>query len=239
MSRVIGDSGVDVGSAAGVVDGFKKNFALGQSLAVHSISECKRWRGEVQRFGVLAVDVKWIVLEAESSGELAGACVGRAAGLGGQRDDLRQLRMLRSALANDGAHVRRVRGVRPAVVAFGAKSEVRHVAGEVVIIAGVMVAGGAAKIRDRSHDGEVFALFGGEREMLANVHARRSGLDGSKRAAVFHRRLGFHIPHINVRRATAEKKQDGGLGRLRAPASQIGLRSHHRGAKLQTAQSGS
>ena len=188
---------------------------------------------------MLAVDIKWIVLEAESSSELAWACVGRAAGLGGQRDDLRQLWMLRTALANDGAHVRRVRGVRPSVVAFGAKSEVRHVTSEVVIIAGVMVAGGAAEIRDRSHDGEVFPLPGGEREVLADIHARRGGFDGSKRAAIFYRCLGFHIPHINVRRSAAEKKQDGGLGRLRAPASQIALRSHQRGAKLQAAQSGS
>ena len=161
------------------------------------------------------------MLQTEASGELPGARVGRAAGFGGQGDDLRQLGMLGAALTDDGAHVRRVGGVRTTVVALRAESEVRHVAGEVVIISGMMIAGGLPAIGDGPHDGEVFALLGGERQVLANLHAGRGSLDGIEGAAIGERRLGFHVPHVDVRRAAAKEKQDDGFGRLFAATQRI------------------
>ena len=84
----------------------------------------------------------------EPPGELPRPRIRRAAGLVWQRDDLRQLGMLRPALADDRAHVRRVSGVRPAVIALGAKGLIRHVAGEVVIVPSVMVARRLSAIAD-------------------------------------------------------------------------------------------
>ena len=56
--------------------------------------------------------------------------------------------MLGSALANDCAHVRRVGGIGPAVVALGAEGLVGHITGEVVVIACVMVARRLSAIGD-------------------------------------------------------------------------------------------
>ena len=65
-------------------------------------------------------------------------------------------------LANHAAHIRGIGGVRTAIIALRAEGEVRHIAGEIIIISGMMIASGEAKIGDRSHDGQVFALLGGQ-----------------------------------------------------------------------------
>ena len=161
LACVIRDCWVSLGTAPGIVDGLEEHFALGEALAVQSLGQGEGGRGEFQRRLVPAVDVKGIMLQSEASGKLAWARVGRAAGLGGQGDDLRQLGMFLPSLANHAAHVRGIGGVRAAVVALRAEGEIRHIAGEIVIIAGMMIAGGAAEIGHRPHDGQVFALLGG------------------------------------------------------------------------------
>ena len=67
----------------------------------------------------------------------------------------------------------------------------------------------------------MLALLGSERQVLADIHARRGGFDGIERPAIGEWRFGFHIPHVDVRRAAAQEKQNDGFGRLFAATQRI------------------
>ena len=84
----------------------------------------------------------------------------------------------------------------------------------------------------------MFPLLGGHWQVLTNFQVWCGSLDGIEWPTILYRRLGFHVPHIDVGGTAAKEKQDDRLGWLFAPASQIGRRGHQRGAKLQTTQTG-
>ena len=172
-----------------------------------------------------AVDVKRVVLQAEATGELTGTRIWSAAWFGRQGDHLRQLRMLRPALADDAADVGRIVSVRSAIISLGAKGKVRHVAGEVIIITSMMIAGCLTAICNLAYDREMLALFGRERQMLADIHARRSSLNRIEGATVVERRFGLHVPHVDVRRAATKKKKYDGFGGVFLAAQRIGRRA--------------
>ena len=124
------------------------------------------------------------------------------------------MRVRRASHPDHAAHVRPVRRVRAAFVALLFESLIRRVAGEVVVIACVMIARRATAVGDAVNHREMMRLFRKQRQMLAKVNLRRRRADGVEFAAILHRRLRLHVPHVDVRRAAAEEKKDRRFRRL-------------------------
>ena len=80
------------------------------------------------------------------------------------------------------------------------------VAGQVVVVAGVVVAGAAAEVAQRADDGQVMGLLGQVRQVLAQLDAGRRGGDGPKQAAILGGRVGLHVPGVDVRRPAARAR---------------------------------
>src|SRR5207245_11470969 len=105
---------------------------------------------------------------------------------------------------------------------------VRRVAGEVVVIAGVVVAGAAAVVAERTDDGQVVRLAGQVRQVFAQRDTGRTGGDGAERAAVFLGRVRLHVPQVDVRGPAAEPDQNGRTGRAAPPGrSCLGFVGRH------------
>ncbi len=85
-------------------------------------------------------------------------------------------------------------------------------AGEIVVIAGVVIARGLPTISHGADDRQMMRLFRRQGQMLTEPDLRRRGADGVEGTAIFGRRVRLHVPGVDVRRATAEKKEDRGLG---------------------------
>ncbi len=176
--------------------------AGGTHAAGHRECRC----AEIERLIEVAIEIKRIVLEPETAGELARARERQLARLVRKRDDVRQLRVRGPARPGHAAHERPVVGIRPAVVALLLERRVRRVAGEIVIISGVMIPGRAAEIGDAMNQRKAIGLLREQRQMFAKMNLRRRRADRLELAAIFHRRRRFHVPHVDVRRAAAEEK---------------------------------
>ncbi len=116
---------------------------------------------EVQRPIHFAEDIRRVVLDAQAGGELAGTRVLREARLLRQRDQRRQIRMGRPFAGDDRAHERPVGRQRLAGVEELAERRIGFVAGEVVVVAGVVVAGATTVVAQRIDDRQMVRLPGG------------------------------------------------------------------------------
>ena len=96
--------------------------------------------------------------EWEAAGELPRARVGWLAGSVGEREGLRQRGVPGAPGPDDAADRRPVVGLRAAVVALGAERHVRRVAGEVEVVAGMVVTGGLAAVAETMHERQMVRL---------------------------------------------------------------------------------
>src|SRR5207248_2034214 len=109
----------------------------------------------------------------------------------------------------DEGPVGRLRG---AVVEQLAERRVGGVAGEVVVVARVVIAGAAAVVAQRADDGEVVRLAGEARQVLAQADAGGGRGDGPELPAELDRGVGLHVPGVDVRGPAREPDQNGGAG---------------------------
>jgi hypothetical protein len=72
----------------------------------------------------------------------------------------------------------------------------------------MVVACGAPKIGYSMNHSKMMRLFGQQREVFAQLDLRRGGPDWSKLAAVLQGGIGFHVPHVDMRGASAQEEQD-------------------------------
>ena len=181
---------------------------------MHAAFHGQSRRAEVQRLLKFSREIKRVVLHPEPSGKLPRAREGQLARLVRQRDDRRQRRMRRAARADDATHEWPVIGIRAAVVALLLERLIRHVAGEIVVITRVMIAGRAAEIGNAMHERKAVRLLREQRQMFAKMDVRRGRADRLELATKLARRARLHIPHVDVRCAAAEEKEDRGFRRL-------------------------
>ena len=161
--------------------------------------------------------------------ELAGPRVRQLARLVRERDHIGKLRVRRPARADHAAHVRPVLWIRAAIIALLLESRIGRVPREIVVVARVMIARRAAKIRDAMHEGKMVRLLRKHRQVLAKMDVRRARADRLEFTAKLARRLRLHVPHVNVRRAAAEEKKDRGFRGL-ARRDRHGIRTEKRHA---------
>ena len=92
------------------------------------------------------------------------------------------------------------------------KCSVRGVAGEVVVVTGMVVARASAVVAQRANDGQVMGLLRRQGQVFAKLDARCGGGHRLEDAAVFDWSIRLHVPGIDVRCAAAQPDHDGGLG---------------------------
>ena len=119
--------------------------------------------------------------------------------------------MWRTLGGDNRTHEGPIIGERSPIVSQRAECRIGFVTGQVVVVASVVI------IRiDTASDGvderQVVRLLAEQRQVFAQLDSWCGGSDRLKRASILKRCLGFHIPGVNMRRASAEKEQDRRLG---------------------------
>src|SRR6266478_2144723 len=71
--------------------------------------------------------------------------------------------------------------------------------------------------------------------MFAELYAGNGGRDRLELAAHFLRRIGLHVPHIEVRRPAIEEEEDAGVGVLASLANGVGTEQLRQSQPQQTA----
>src|SRR5665213_2543677 len=176
--------------------------------------------------------IKWRMLQPQSSRKLPRPRVRRLARLVRQRNHLRQTRMRRPPRPRLATLIGPIRRVRRAIVPQLLKRLVRRVTGQVVVITRVMIPSRAAGISNAMHQRKVMSLLRQQRQVLADANVRRRGGNWLKLPAIFNRRLRLHVPHVDVRRSAAEKKEQGRFCRL--PRRQRRARAKRQAAKAES-----
>jgi hypothetical protein len=98
------------------------------------------------------------------------------------------------------------------------------VAGHALV--GVVIAGAA---HDGADDDKLVHHLRHLGELLANLDARDVGADRVELAANFHRRVGFQVPHVKVRRAAGEIDIDNGPVRVADAGLRLGRQQVRQG----------
>src|SRR6476661_6886757 len=76
---------------------------------------------------------------------------------------------------------------------------------------------------------------GESRQMFAELHAGKGGRNRLELAADFLRRLGLHVPHIEMRRSAVEEEYDAGVGVLASLANAVGTKQFRQSQPQQAA----
>ena len=168
--------------------------------------------GERERFFPRSIHKQRVKFDSEAGGELAWPGVFGGPFLLGQRDRRGKLGVRGPLQRDDRRDGRPVIGVGSAGIQQAMKRLVGGVAGEVVVIAGVVISGSPPPITERADDGKPMGLLRQQRQMLAEFDPRSRSVDGLKGTAVLERRLGFEVPGVDVRSAPREEDHDGRLG---------------------------
>ena len=94
------------------------------------------------------------------------------------------------------------------------EATIRGMTREVIVVAGVVIAGPAAMVAKRAHDGQVMRLLRKIRQVLAQLDAGSGSCNGLEGASIFFRGIRLHVPGVDVRCAAAEPDHDGRFRRL-------------------------
>ncbi len=164
--------------------------------------------GELQRFIAGAQDINGVEFHAEFRRELAGAGVFGEAGFLRERDQRWQEWVRRSLTRLHAADEGPITRIGLAVVQQLTKGRVRFMAGQVIVIAGMMVARAAAEVAERIHNRQVMAVLGRQRQMFAKAHARGRSGDWLELAAILNRGVGLHVPGVEVRCPAAQPDEN-------------------------------
>jgi len=87
---------------------------------------------------------------------------------------------------------------RLAVIQQLVEGQIGSVAGEVVVIAGVMIAGATAVVAQRVDEGQVMRLPGQLGQVFTQEHTGGRGSDWLEFAAVLDRGIRLEVPHVDV-----------------------------------------
>src|ERR1700722_17213469 len=115
---------------------------------------------------------------------------------------------------NNRGHRGPVSRARRARIERLVKSAVRSMAGKVVVIAGMVVAGAATVVAQRTNDCHMMSLLGEMRQVFAELNPGRGCCRGLEDAPVLFRSVRLHVPRIDVGCSTAQKDHDRGFRNL-------------------------
>ena len=82
--------------------------------------------------------------------------------------------------------------------------------GKLVVVAGVVIVRIDATA-DRIDHRQMMRFLREQRQVLAKSHTWRGRLDRLKHPPILDRRIGLHVPSVDVRRPAAEEEEDGRL----------------------------
>ncbi len=186
------------------VDGREQAAAVLEPLRRDPSAQRQGGRLEGQRPADFAVDIHRLVLDPQPRGELPRPGVGRLARPVRQRDRAGQTRTSRHPRGRHATDVGPV--VRPGrpVVAQRLEARVRDVAGQVVIIPGMMVVGVDRRPHRVDH-GQVMRLPGQHRQVLAEPDPGHRRRHRPERSSILGRRPGF-MSHVSTCDAPPQRK---------------------------------
>ncbi len=184
-------------------------FAITNPLRGQALSERQCGGGELERLIEATVQKEGIMLHADAACELTGAGVGSLAGFMGKGNDAREFFGAFDLHPDNTAHVWPVGGVGTSIISLLLEGDVGFVSGQVEIIAGVVITGGASEVGNAVDEGEAVSVFCEEWEVFAEMDLGGGGADGVELASVFDWCVGFHVPHVDVRGTSTEEEEDG------------------------------